>query len=112
MFETFRRSFMKIPEKTLLLTVFILFLLISTICGQARADEIDDLIPAIIQVESSGNPNAVSKAGAIGLMQITPIVLKEYNQHAPSGFLCGIDLYNPYDNKAIGAWYLHRLKEH
>lgn len=45
-----------------------------------QADEIDDIVPFIIQVESGGNPNAVSKAGAVGLMQITPIVLKEYNK--------------------------------
>jgi hypothetical protein len=39
----------------------------------------DELVSAVIQVESGGNPNAVGKAGEIGLMQISPIVLKEWN---------------------------------
>ena len=40
----------------------------------------DKLVESVIQVESSGNPSAYNeKSGAIGLMQITPIVLKEFN---------------------------------
>ena len=41
------------------------------------------LVEAVIEVESGGNPNAMSKAGAIGLMQITPIVLEEWNKNSP-----------------------------
>ena len=41
------------------------------------ADEISDLIPYIIAVESSGNPTAISEDGCIGLMQISPIILNE-----------------------------------
>ena len=107
------------------------------------ADEIDDLIPCIIEVESGGDPHAVSPAGAIGLMQITPIVLKEINQQIrflrPDGIsvdkkgenVCIVfnyfdeiaetathlqftedNLYNPRTNRAIGTWYLRRLKDH
>ena len=43
------------------------------------ADEIDDIIPFIIKVESNGDPNAIGTSGEIGLMQISPIVFKEYN---------------------------------
>jgi len=99
------------------LALFILlFLLLSFNC---YADEIDDLIPYIIQVESSGNPYAVSKDGCIGLMQISPNgALAEYNQR---GFPKNIyieplflieDLYNPNVNVKIGTWYLRRLKDH
>lgn len=85
------------------------------------------LVDAIIQVESSGNPDKVSKAGAIGLMQITPIVLKEFNdrEYNPEHyFICGQDvsfvkpilpkesLFNKDVNKSVGTWYLKRLKDH
>ena len=102
--------------KTLILAPFILFLLISSTIW---ADEIDDLIPAIIQVESGGNPNAVSRAGAIGLMQITHIVWKEYmqkNYHYCSSCMTDKDfknsVLNPECNVRVGTWYLRRLKDH
>lgn len=78
----------------------------------AWADVIDDLVPAIIQVESHGNPNAVSPAGAIGLMQITPIVLREFKQTLGYGKGFDFDLYNAQVNVIIGTWYLRRLKDH
>ena len=91
----------------------VLFLLSMLMTSTIYALEIDDrLIAAIIEVESGGNPYAVSKAGCIGLMQISEIVVKEFSKYAPSGFLCGLDLYNHYDNKSIGTWYLNRLKDH
>ena len=37
------------------------------------------VIEAIIQVESEGNPNAVS-GNSVGVMQITPILVKECNE--------------------------------
>ena len=82
-------------------------------CNPIFADEIEDIIPAIIKVESGGNPHAVSKAGAIGLMQITPIVLKEYNQHYTYFLTYTMeDMKYPFANKVVGYWYLRRLKDH
>lgn len=81
-----------------------------------------DIISCIISVESSGNPSAYnSRSGAIGLMQITPIVLREYNEDTQKncltcyedGFLdqpiCyrKIDLYNPKVNRQVGSWYFN-----
>lgn len=37
-----------------------------------------DLIAAVIQVESSGNPNAASGTGPVGLMQVSNAVAKDY----------------------------------
>ena len=38
------------------------------------------MIEAIIQVESGGNPRAISKGGgSVGILQITPICVKECN---------------------------------
>ena len=87
--------------------------------GSARADEID--INAIIQIESSGNPLAYNKSSqAVGLMQITPIVFKEFAE-SDSGWKefkpiinfgdhrnIGI-LYDADTNVAIGKWYLNRI---
>ena len=80
--------------------------------------DIESLIPYIIQQESRGNPHAVSEKGAIGLMQITPIVLREYCQEE-IGDLVGeftrINqniLFDRDKNIMIGTWYLNRLKDH
>lgn len=101
------------------IAAFILFLFCLLFAmSQVRGAEIDDLVPFIIQVESSGNPNAVSKAGCIGLMQISSIVFREYCQEEV-GDKIGIftnyisnKLYNPQINITIGTWYLHRIKKH
>ena len=98
--------------KKLTLTAILLLLLSTT----AFADEISDILPYLIQVESGGNPIAVSKAGAIGLSQVTPIVLEEWKNEAhkmrSSGTWIFTDLYNPEYNVRIASWYLRRLRDH
>jgi len=111
------------------IAIIVLVTLLSGCGNLAFADEINDLVPCIIEVESHGNPNAVSPAGAIGLMQITPIVVEEYNESPQSetmsaGILVqGFDriyarkihkeeLFEPDTNRTIGTWYLRRLKDH
>lgn len=60
----------------------------------AKKEGIDALlIKAIIKKESSFNPEAKSKAGAIGLMQLMPITSKEYKVK---------NLQSPYENVSIG----------
>ena len=39
-----------------------------------------DFIPALVQVESRGNPNALGKNNDRGILQITPILVKEVNR--------------------------------
>ena len=59
------------------------------------------IIVAIIAVESSGNPRAVSCANARGLMQLMPLTAK----------IMGIkDVFHPYDNISGGARYLKYLE--
>ncbi len=85
--------------------LFLALLLIG--CGILPAFSQDVNIDKIIQIESSGNPNAYNAtSGAIGLCQITPIVLKEYENRFQSPLFLS-DLYNPSINKAIGSWYLN-----
>ncbi|MFH1905440.1 MAG: lytic transglycosylase domain-containing protein [bacterium] len=68
-----------------------------------------DLIMAVIEIESKFDAKAVSKAGAIGLMQIMPktakslsreLNIKKYNKNS---------LYNPEINIKIGTYYLKKL---
>lgn len=59
----------------------------------------EELIRALIQVESGFNPEAISKAGAKGLMQLMPVhTVKQ-----------GIDPYDPEQNVKTGMGYLSRL---
>lgn len=58
------------------------------------------LIEAVIQVESNWDPNAVSSAGAGGLMQLMP----------ETGTAMGVrDRFNPDENVAGGARYLKAM---
>ena len=52
----------------------------------------EELIHAVITVESAYDPNAVSRAGAVGLMQLMPATAKRYgvaNRRDPSANLTG-----------------------
>lgn len=62
-------------------------------------------IRAVMQVESAGNPRAVSHAGAMGLMQIMPgtwAELREANR-------LGNDPFDPRDNILAGTAYLRQM---
>ena len=86
----------------------------------------DNLINSIICIESGWDANAASEKGCIGLMQISKIVLREYNDDTyknyitcyENGFLAQKiaytkkDLFDPNINIQIGKWYLNRLKNH
>jgi len=99
-----------------LIPLILLLTLIPT-CQPAFAIETPDwdrLVPAIIEVESNGNPNAYS-GYAYGLMQVSSIVLKEYAQveeglFFEEGNVVNVGkLYDPSFNIMIGSWYLKRL---
>ena len=59
-----------------------------------------NLIRAIIRAESAFNPFAVSRAGALGLMQLMPEVAEELNV---------LDPFDPRQNIFGGARYLRQL---
>jgi len=59
-----------------------------------------DLVRAVIRVESGWNPHAVSKKGAMGLMQLMPATAAEYGVADP---------FNPDENIRAGVAYLRRL---
>lgn len=59
-------------------------------------------------IESSNNPSAYNKRSqARGLGQITPIVLKEWNNFHPNSQVSDDDLFNADVNKQIAEWYMN-----
>ena len=58
------------------------------------------LVLAVIEVESGFDPEAVSHAGARGLMQLMPVVEREYGV---------TDVFEPRQNVETGCAYLARL---
>jgi soluble lytic murein transglycosylase-like protein len=59
-----------------------------------------DLVRAVIQVESGFNPRAVSRKGAMGLMQLMPATATHYRV---------LDPFDPAENIRAGVAYLRRL---
>jgi soluble lytic murein transglycosylase-like protein len=59
-----------------------------------------DLLRAVIVVESGFNARAVSKKGAVGLMQLMPATARQYG---------ATDRYDPKQNIRAGARYLQSL---
>jgi len=71
------------------------------IAGAAKANTIQAaLVRAVIVVESGFNPRAVSKRGAVGLMQLRPATARRYGVK---------DIYDPEQNIQAGTHYLSDL---
>jgi soluble lytic murein transglycosylase-like protein len=62
----------------------------------------DDLVRAVIQVESAFNPRAISPRGAMGLMQLMPTTAARFGV---------LDPFNPGENIRAGVGYLKQLLE-
>lgn len=62
-----------------------------------------NLLSSVIMAESSGDPNAVSKKGAQGLMQLMPATAKQYGVTDPN---------DPTQNATAGAAYYRDLFKH
>jgi len=68
------------------------------IASSARASDLDPwLVAAVVQTESAFDSQAVSRAGAAGLMQLMPAAAAEHEVH---------DVFNPAENLRGGAEHL------
>ena len=80
--------------------------------GHARNYHLDPaLLAAVIYQESKFKPNARSKSGAIGLMQLLPATAKGIAVHTGGTRFRTADLYDPEINIRYGSWYLRHLLE-
>jgi len=103
--------------------IFIIFSVL-LICTPAFGHPVN--MEVIAQIESSNNPEAVGAVGEIGLYQISPIVLKHFNQdhrNATRGIMAyekssvvrfGVPIHiktlsDPYINTYIANWYMNWL---
>ena len=64
-------------------------------------------IRAVIQIESKGNPKALSPKGAVGLMQLMPNTYAELRIR----YRLGADPTDPHDNIVAGTAYLRAMRE-
>lgn len=75
-------------------------------CDVAHAEDID--LGIIVNIESSGHTDAYNRdSRAVGLCQITPMVLKEYNSYNFMGMTTK-DLFIAENNIIVADWYLNK----
>ncbi|MGN0961452.1 MAG: lytic transglycosylase domain-containing protein [Christensenellales bacterium] len=79
---------------------------ISSIASKYNLPE--SMIASVINIESGYDENAVSEAGAIGLMQILPSTAEDCAKRMNIEFVES-DLYNKEINIEIGCYYLRYL---
>jgi soluble lytic murein transglycosylase len=80
--------------------------------GHAENYELDPaLLAAVIYAESKFDPDAVSSAGAVGLMQLLPDTAQGIADRTGGGGYEQGDLVDPEINVRYGAWYLDHLRD-
>ncbi len=79
----------------------------------ARNYDLDPpLLAAVIYAESRFDPNVVSNAGAVGLMQLLPETAKGIALRTGGTRFVVADLRDPEINVRYGSWYLDHLRDH
>jgi soluble lytic murein transglycosylase len=64
---------------------------------------------SLIRVESAGDPNIVSRVGAIGLTQIMPATGREIARDLKIADYSTEMLYHPETNVRMGTYYIRKL---
>lgn len=82
----------------------------SQIVASSQANGLDPyMVAALIRQESAFRPNAVSGAGAYGLMQMLPSVGRTMAREEGIWNFSTMDLLNPYLNIRLGTRYLRQM---
>jgi soluble lytic murein transglycosylase len=82
----------------------------NTIKQEAKRNGVDPYIAAgLIRQESVFNPNAISRVGARGLMQVMPATGQQISRRQGIGTITAADLYNPTINIKLGMSYLAQM---
>jgi soluble lytic murein transglycosylase len=76
--------------------------------GEYKIDPL--LVASVIKCESTFNPLATSKRGALGLMQLIPDTAEELAHELNVDYVNTEDLYSPDINIHLGYYYLEKLK--
>jgi peptidoglycan lytic transglycosylase len=80
--------------------------------AHARNYDLDPtLLAAVIYAESRFDPNVVSDAGAVGLMQLLPETAKGIAVRTGGTRFVVADLRDPEINVRYGSWYLDHLRD-
>ena len=83
------------------------------IVAESRAQNLDpDLVIAVIEVESAGYALAVSRVGALGLMQLLPSTAEELAGKHGVEWMGDHTLFDPVVNVKLGTAYLRQLADH
>ncbi|HEX8090205.1 MAG TPA: transglycosylase SLT domain-containing protein, partial [Blastocatellia bacterium] len=81
-----------------------------TIKQEAKRHGVDPYVAAgLIRQESVFNPNAISRVGARGLMQLMPATGQQISRRQGIGAITAADLYNPSINIKLGMSYLAQM---
>jgi hypothetical protein len=106
-YETEKKTLTRFYLIASVIVTLVIVLFVCTILS--RASEIEINMDKIAFIESSNNPNAINKKDdSIGLYQITPILLREWNNFHPKEQYVRADLFDPDINYLIAHWYLHK----
>ena len=82
------------------------------VSAHARNYDLDPaLLAAVIYAESKFDPDVVSSAGAVGLMQLLPETAQGIADRTGGGGYREEDLLDPEINVRYGAWYLDHLRD-
>jgi len=75
--------------------------------------QLHPLTKKVIQIESNWEYWKEGKEDDVGLMQIRPLALEDWNENGPGRLYGKYDLFDPFVNVMVGEWYLHeRIGNH